>query len=367
MKRRIMLGLAVAGPAILTAASAKRFNHLQSIIDQAVSTKQIPGAVVAIAQNGRTIYSSATGLGDIESNRKIKTDDIFMIASSTKPIAATGILILVDQRKIGLDDPVSQFFPESSISSTVRQLLSHTSGIFGNAASPESVQWIRDFNRPLNQAVAGILKVPLESPAGTKFSYGGASFCIAGGIVEKVTGLDVEEYFRKSVFEPVGMKDTCYRSENDLSSRIPTIYQSTEKGFLSIRAVMETAERRGPRANGFVLVPGGIYSTADDLLRFLSAHLDGERILSHRLQKEMRKKQTGTLATEYGLGWYRYRTAPDGTALTVGHGGAYGTDIWIDLERKIGVAVLVQATGPQIKLFQQAVRAEIERSIPRNS
>lgn len=358
MKRRSFFGTAIA-----LAAPTGDWDILRRMAAEAVANRRVPGVVIAVAKEGQPVFVHTEGWAVLEPRRPMREDDMFMIASSSKPIAATVVLTLVRHKELRLDDQVSRFFPGSPIKATIRQLLSHTSGIFGNDAPPELVRWIRDFDRPLGDAVKHIAQTQPVYEPGTKFAYGGASFCVAGGIVEKITGQDFDKYAKAAVFEPLGMTETCYRSAKDLSSRTPVIYDVADS-FRSVRAVMETPDRRGPRAGGFVLVPGGIYSNARELLRFLATHLREDAVLTPELFAEMRRKQTGSLDVDYGLGWYRYRALRDGTAASVGHGGAYGTEIWIDRERRLVGVVLTQTLRQKQPTLQKAIRDATERLLP---
>jgi CubicO group peptidase (beta-lactamase class C family) len=354
------LVLAMLAP-VLYAASPQPVSEL---LRRAVQEKRIPGAVVVVQQHGKKIFEEAAGYADLEHRRRMKVDDVFMIASSTKPLAATTIMTLVDGGKLSLDDPISKYFPEFKGASTIRQALSHTSGIIGNDAS-DRLDPIRNFDRSLADAVNLLVRLPLAYPPGEKYSYGGASFCVAGRIAEMLAGMDFEAYLTGVLAKPLGMKDTVYRTgREDLLQRVVTLYQKKDGEFRKMKAVMEPPGRSGPRESGFVLVPGGIYSTADDLIRFLQMHLDGgtshgKRILSKESVLEMRKKQTGALPAEYGLGWTRSRVAPDGTALEFGHGGAYGTQLFIDTAQDLVAVILTQMPSAEAKPFNMEMTKTI--------
>src|SRR4029450_12131715 len=183
--------------AVLIAASfgpASDTEAISEVLNRAVSEKRIPGAVVLVKQRGKIVFEEAAGYADLESGRRMRGDDIFMIASSTKPFAASTIMALVDRGKIRLDDPVAHYLPAFPVKSTIRQLLSHTSGIFGDSAEPEQLESTRNFNRSLKEVVELIVRQPLEYPPGEKYSYGGASFCVAGRIVEMLTRLGFAWY-----------------------------------------------------------------------------------------------------------------------------------------------------------------------------
>ncbi len=326
-------------------------------IESAIANKQIPGVVVSVRQHGKTIFELAAGFADIEAGRKMSVDDICMIASSSKPWAASTAMTAVDSGKLSLDDRVSKYFPEFGGSSTVRQCLCHTSGIFGNDGPREATQWIRNFDLPLKDAVAQIVQQPLLYNPGDKFDYGGASFCVAGRIVEMVTGQDFEAYMKKVLWRPLALHDTMYRTTRDIVSRVPRIYQKTEGGFQALPAVMETPGHRGPRPDGFVLVPGGIYSTVHDSLRFLEMHLaggilDGKRILSTSSAMEMPQEADGEASESVrGSDGLSSRMAP------FSHGaGAYGTELWVDPARSLVGAIFTQMLSAQARPFINELR-----------
>ena len=348
-------------------AASDPADAVRAVILRAVESHEIPGAVVIVRKDSRNIVEEAGGYAVIEEKRPMRLDDIFMIASSTKPFTATTVLTLVDRNQLSLDDPVSEYYPDFAGSSTIRQLLSHTSGLFGNDAPPEAVEAIRNFDRPLAEAVPLILRAPLAYAPGAKFSYGGASFCVAAGIVEKLTGKEFDAYMREVLFEPLGMQDSCFRSKADLAGRVPQMYERSEDGFSPKPAVMELPGRRGPRPDGFILAAGGLYASARDAVRFLEMHLNGgawqgERILSKRLVEEMQKRQTGAAGEEYGLGWRRMSLDDADEPLVVGHGGAYGTQLIVDRKRGLVAAIFTQMPAAQARDFLSQVQQTIEAS-----
>jgi len=326
---------------------------LAAFLDQAVQKGDIPGAVVLVQKDGKVVFSKAVGLADRETKRPMRLDDIFMMASSSKPLAATAILTLVDRKKLSLDDSVSKFFPAFAGKSTVRQLLSHTSGIFGNTPETAGLKLIRNFDIPLAKAIDEVIRQPLAYEPGTRYSYGGASFCVAGRIAEILTGEQFDVFIERVLFRPLGMKETVYLSNQDLSPRIPKIYKRDGAEWVPIPAVMDRPTRRGPRPSGFILVPGGIYSTGADLLRFAQLHLDGGgKLLSRTLVREMQQKQTGTLKENYGLGWQLLRNG------AFGHGGAYGTYLYVDPANHAAAVILTQTTGAG--KFNEAARKQVQ-------
>ncbi|MBL8211952.1 MAG: beta-lactamase family protein [Bryobacterales bacterium] len=342
---------------------AESGDALTRLIDKAVADAEIPSAVVLVDRGGKLVYRHVAGYADVEKQRALRGDEMFMIASTSKPFAATAIMTLVDAGKLSLDDKVTKFFPEFRGDSTIRQLLSHTSGIFGNNGSKEELNAIRDFSRPLRDAVPLILKHPLAYAPGEKYVYGGASFCVAGRIVEMITGMEFDAYMEKVLLRPLAMRNTVYRS-GQISHRVPLVYSRASGTLQRMKAVMEPPDRPGPRADGFLLVPGGIYATADDALMLLRLHRanglwNGKRVLSQEAVRQMHTKQTGKLATNYGLGWQLQDLDEAGLAQRFSHGGAYGTEIWVDTRKDLAVVVFTQMPGGEARGFHKQVQAAI--------
>lgn len=293
--------IAVVTPLLL---AASLFGALDAYVDDAIAKKTVPHAVVLVEREGKVVFEKSVG--------GAKRGDVYALASTSKPIAATAILTLVDQGKLSLNDPVSKFFPEFRDSSTVRQLLSHTSGIFGNG-DVERLKLIRNPQQLLADAVDKVLREPLAYRPGEAYRYGGASFCVAGRIAEKITGEGFDAFTKRVVFAPAGMKTAAYKGR-------------------------------------FVLVPGGISCNADDLLLFARAY---PKLISAKTRGEMTRKQTGSLKQNYGLGW---QLLEDGA---YGHGGAFGTYLYIDPTRKITVAVMTSTERGS------GFAAEIIKRLPR--
>jgi CubicO group peptidase (beta-lactamase class C family) len=334
---------------LLAPLLAQDVTPLRAFLEKAVAEKSVAGVVLMVQKGERVVFREAFGYADLGTQRKMTTSDLFMMASSTKPFSATAVMTLVDAGKLSLDDRVSKFYPSFTGASTVRQLLSHTSGLFGNDGPPEAVKWIRTMDLSVAQSVAGILAQPLAYEPGARYSYGGASFEVAGGIVEQITGQSFEAYMRKVLLDPLGLRETMFHSNRDLSARVPMMYSSKNGELTRVATLTDRAERRGPQVKGFVLVAGGLYSTGNDCLRFLRLHLqNGKGVLSEKAALAMRTKQTGELKQSYGLGWNLQANG------AIGHGGAYGTDLWFHPERDLAVALMIQS--PAAGAFQQQVR-----------
>lgn len=280
------------------------------LLEKAIAEQQLAGCVVAVVDRERVVLEEAWG--------EQKIDDLFFIASTSKALAATAILTAV---------PLEE----------VRGLLSHTSGVFPNATKdPAQADLIRNPQRTLAEAAAGIE----AQPRGEGAAYSDAGFLLAGRKAEIATGLDFDQVVRTRLTDPLGMSDTFYRTGRDISGRVAVMYHRTPAGLK--RAGLQQKVRN----SGLIKVGSGLVSCAPDLARFLQLHLrDGENILSADIVREMRRDQTGgrwksdPMGGEnsgYGLGWQ----LGDGGVFF--HAGAFGSLIWGDSARGLGVVLLAQ-------------------------
>jgi CubicO group peptidase (beta-lactamase class C family) len=244
-------------------------------------------------------------------------------------------------------------------------MMSHTSGTFAlKCGTRRDLSLLYMFNHTLAESAQAIAEKPLVYQPGEGFCYGGPSMQVLGYIAAKIAGQAFDEMAKTRVFSRLKMNDTFYRSESDLSMRISVIYEKRGNDLRRSRRF------RNPSGDQFILVPGGIYSTAHDLSRFVQAHLqggvlDGERILPESLVVEMRRNQIGDLSMDlgnplagernsaalgeiqgYGLGWILDDLQPDGSARVFSHGGAWGTYIWGDIDAQLGAVLLTQIPLP---------------------
>lgn len=280
------------------------------LLEKAVAEQQLVGCVVAVVDRERILLEQAFG--------EQKIDDLFFIASTSKALAATAILTVV---------PLEE----------VRGLLSHTGGVFPNATKdPAQADLIRNPQRTLAEAAAGIELLPRGEGA----AYSDAGFLLAGRKAEIATGLEFDQVVRTRLTDPLGMSDTFYRTDRDISGRVAVMFHRTPAGLK--RAGLQQKVRN----SGLIKVGSGLVSCARDLARFLQLHLrDGENILSPDVAREMRRDQTagrwkldpmGGDNSGYGLGW---QLGDDGVFF---HAGAFGSLILGDANRGRGVVLLAQ-------------------------
>ncbi len=366
----------VFSAAILPAAEFDSANlgkireRMQAFVDQ----KVIAGAVTAVGSKNGLAHLEAVGLQRIETKQPMPTNALFRIASMTKPITAMGIMILHEEGKLSVDDPVEKHLPEfrgqrivatregDSITLkkpsrviTLRDLLTHTSGLPGGfPAGLADLYQTRQ--RTLAEAVLVSSQQPLDFEPGSKWSYCNAGIDTLGRVIEVASGQSFEEFLAARIFRPLGMNDTaCFPTEQQ-TPRIAGLYDS-KNGEL----VVANRPIVGPATGAKHPIPaGGLYSTAADLAKLYQAMLNAGRsgstkILSPESVLTMTKVQTGDLqcgfvpGMGFGYGWAVVKEPQGVTAMispgTFGHGGAFGTQAWVDPKQDLFVILLIQRVG----------------------
>ena len=338
----------------------QQLDSLADIMQQAVDQQAIAGCSFLIVHRGEVVFREAFGFADIESERPFTTNELVPIASVSKPVLASVVMALVDQGKLTLDDPVEKYLPEfkdmkvkggkSPIHQmTIRHLLSHTAGFWGNKRiSAEKLDLIRNFQRPLGEAVSRMATYELEYQPGTKFVYSGSGFCVAGRVAEVVLNQSLEQIAQEVLFRPLGLSHTTYLPSKEIRETVPTAYSRQSGGVL---------ERQPSRTGGelrFILPGGSLFTTLDELATFGVMHLeDGmcheKQILSKKSIDEMRRFQSRQTATRrYGLGWFCDDIDDQGLADRVYHGGAMGAYLVVDRNRELVGAFLIHQPGQEV-------------------
>lgn len=321
-----------------------------------VEKHEISGAVTLVAKGSQVVHLEAVGLADIEANRPMEKDTIFAIASMTKPITATALMILYDEGRLSLEDPVAKHIPAFENVRlngeppprpiTVSDLITHTSGIGGSQQNQGA----------LAETVDTLAAQPMKFRPGEKWQYSpGVTVC--GRVVEVVADMPFERFLDARIFQPLRMKDTTFHPTPEQSKRIAKLYKPGPSGN-SIEAtdhwLSRITEDRSPNPSG------GLFSTAADMAKFYQMILDGgefegRRIVSKKAVGKMTRIQTGELATGFtpgngwGLGWCVVRKPQGVTEMlspgTFGHGGAFGTQGWVDPRRRMIFVLMIQRTG----------------------
>ncbi len=361
--------------------SSERLERLTRVMQEHVDEKRIPGAVCLIARKGKIGYFETFGTQDMEDGTPMEEDTIFRIYSMSKAITGVAVMMLNEENRFFLNEPVSKYLPElggmpvaveetdpdtgertittvpSERDMTIRDLLRHTAGVtYGDGKVGKSYRdaGMGDRDITIAQMVERLGKASLEFQPGTAWHYG-LSIDVLGRLVEVASGMAFDEFLEERIFGPLGMKDTAFYVPVQKHKRLVTLYSPVGEGKIQLST--------SPAQDGYLTPPvrlsggGGLVSTAMDYLRFCqmlanNGELDGVRILGRKAVELMRTDHLGDIAKEGGLigsagsGFgltFAVNLDPGkmgslGTAGEYSWGGAAGTRFWIDpVEELVGV------------------------------
>ncbi len=328
-------------------------SHLQPFVDR----QELAGAVMLVADRQKVLATEAVGWADIAAKKPMQADSMFWIASQTKPITGAALMILVDQGKVGVDDPVEKYLPEFKGQMvvaekddahvllrkpkhpiTVRNVLTHTSGLpFKSALEEPTLDLF-----PLAARVRSYAMTPLDFEPDSKYQYSNAGINTAARIIEVVARMPYEDFLEERLFRPLGMKDTTFWPSDAQAERIAKSYKpGPDNRGLEATTIGQLHYPLTDRTVRFPMPAGGLFSTAHDIARFYQmllngGQLDGKRILSEAAVKQMTSRQTPPgLSDSYGFGIAANKDF-------FGHGGAFSTNSWADTARGLIFVWLVQ-------------------------
>lgn len=327
---------------------------LQPYLDQ----YKLAGYIAIIADKiGKVHYQNITGYADVEAKKPITQDNVFWIASMSKMFVGASIMMLVDEGKVSLDDPVTKFIPQLgkwmvaeekdtthvllkpvARPVTIRHILSHTSGLTGLS---ELQQITGADATPLKARAIASVTGPLQWQPGEKYQYGNQGMNIAARIVEIVSQMPYEEFLQKRFFDPLGMTETTFwPSEAQVARLAGTYGLNKEKTGYVHGGVGFLTKPYSDRVHRYPEAGGGLFSTTHDIFRYglllaNDGELDGKRYLSHAAMDELQKEQTGKTKVNYSLG-YHLRNG------MFGHDGAYGTDLSVNPKTGMVAIFMVQ-------------------------
>jgi len=311
-------------------------------------------------KTGKVLYRNLLGYADVEARKPMKEDNVFWIASMTKMFTGASIMMLVDEGKISLDDPVTRFIPQlekwmvvaerdqSHVllkplvrPVTVRHVLSHTSGLTGLS---ELQQATGADSTPLKARALSSVTGPLQWQPGEKYAYGNQGMNLAARIVEIISGLPYEDFLKTRFFDPLGMTETTFWPSEAQIARLAGAYgPNKETNGYARGGIGFLTKPYSDRVHRFPEAGGGLFSTPHDVLRYglllaNDGELDGKRYLSHAAMDELRKEQTGTTKVNYSLGYHLRHGM-------FGHDGAYGTDLSVNPATGMVALFLIQCTS----------------------
>ncbi len=395
----------MAARAPAAAFSAERLKRVDAVLQKYVDENQLAGVVALVLRDGKPAYERAFGWSDKEAGRKMTTDTIFRIASQTKALTSTAIMALVEEGKIGINEPVSHFiksFAHTTVAVktdsgvkivpadrpiSIQDLLTHTAGIsYGTDPQVASLYrekglgpaagfgwYTADKDEPICESMERLGTLPFVKQPGEAFVYG-YNTDILGCVVEKASGMPLDQSIRTRITGPLGLKDTQFYLPAEQRGRLAAVYSTGSDGKI-VRAP------DGPKGQGnYVEGPkksfaggAGLLSTARDYARFLEmirngGVLDGVRILSPRSVELMTTNQVGTRHSNNGLGFGfgfetvdRYGASGMAEVRAFGWGGAYGTTYQVDRAGRLVLVMMIQqipnGTDIQSKFYTSVYQA----------
>ena len=387
--------------AALTAAAQNRaiLNDIPKRMQEFVSNQTVTGAVTLVANAREVTEFDAVGMADIEAGRPMTKDAMFQIMSMTKPVTAIGIMMLAEEGKLALRDPVEQYLPEfkgqqvvSNVGPdagrlrtpehpiTIRDLMTHTAGIQDYPAPAEIKDYPQLMNTPLAEVVRHLAKTPLLFQPGTQWSYSSPGIEILGRIIEVCSGMKYEEFLEQRIFKPLGMKDSVFYSTPERIPRIAMVYVQKDGKLVRAPGTILAGDPAKYRKGSVFSAPGwGLYSTAEDLLHLYRMMLgggvyQGKRYLSEFSVHLMTEAHTKGIhpvgwmrGSDYGLAW-EVVTDPLGELNghyqgAYGHGGAFGTQGWIDPHSGLISILLIQRADGGTSSLQQVFLNMAEASV----
>jgi CubicO group peptidase (beta-lactamase class C family) len=361
----------LASSLIARAAEPPVATAINDRMQKFVNDREIAGAVTLVADADGILHLGAVGQANVESGAPLKADAMFGVMSMTKPVTATAFMILVDEGKVAVEDPVEKYIPAFKNAKTrdgapvrgltIRHVLTHTSGLNGDQGVHDS----------LEATAASLAERPFSFQPGEKWEYG-PSLNVVGRIIEIVSGSSYEDFLVERIFKPLRMNDATFHLSTEQRDRLATLYERTEDGELKPAKPWGDAGQPGCVPNP----SGGIFATATDMATFYQMVLNGgeqsggPRILSAEAVKQMTTVQSGDVVTGFtpgngwGLGWCVVRK-PEGVTEALapgsfGHGGAYGTQGWVDpVNHRIYVLMIQRSNLPNADASD--IRREFQR------
>lgn len=380
--------------------SAERLHRIHDTMVRHIDQHDIAGAVTLVARKGRIVHLEAHGQMDVEAKKAMAKNALFRVWSMSKPVAGAAILMLMEEGKVRLNDPVSKFIPEfkdmnvavstdprsnaprnapapyitvaSAREVTIQDLLTHVSGLVsGPVSSREAAKITNFYGGTLATSIPKLGATPLEFQPGSRWTYSpGAAFDTLGRVVEIASGMSFDKFLKERFFDPLGMKDTTFHPSADMKSRIVTTYHRADGTIKRLDAKAMMLNLYGPEYNAGA---GGLYSTAEDYALFAQMLLDGGRANGKQL---LSPRTVELMASVFVPDTMPGRSPGKGFGLSVqvisdpvaagqcvskgsfGWDGAFGTHFWIDPKEKIVGVMMIQVDNTDRQLdrdFENAV------------
>jgi CubicO group peptidase (beta-lactamase class C family) len=372
--------------------SAERLARIDQMCADAVKRGDLPGIVALIARNGKIVQWKAYGMADNQAGRALKRDDIFRIASQTKAITATAVMMLWEEGRFQLDDPISKYIPEfknpqvlKSFSAadttyttepakseiTIRQLLTHTSGIGYGAIDPDEqfkmiyrkagiIDAFTTKKVTIAENIKKLAKLPLHFNPGEKYNYS-EGLDVLGYFIEVISGMPFDQFLKTHIFDLLGMNDTRFYQPEEKAGRLVSVQQKVNEKWEKYPVTFYDTDYPIKGAKSFFSGGGGLSSTAKDYATFLQMYLNGGelngiRLLSRTTVEAIMSNQIGNIWGDnpekvYGLAFSVLTQKGEdkggqGSEGTFDWGGYFNTQYFADPKEKVIGILMKQTQGP---------------------
>jgi len=394
--------------------SSERLQRITQMIQRRIAAGEMTGAVTIVARKGKIVHLEAQGVMDLDSKKPVTKDTMFRVASMTKPVTGVAIMMMIEEGKVRLNDPVSRYIPEfknlkvaiaqaapagrgapaaapapaapggrgaapnyytvpADREITVKDLLTHVSGLASGAMSNNSIQAPAIARKPTDKLADYIPRLggsALEFQPGSRWAYSAqAGFDTLGRIVEIASGMPLDQFFRQRIFDPLGMKDISFWPSEQQWPRVASVYTRGANGL------QKNQNPNGMSSQVYFMGSGGLISTAEDYIPYgvmlaNGGQLNGKRLLSPKTIEMMRAVHVSdTLpGRQPGEGFgLSVRVVNDhakrGTLLSdgsFGWSGAYGTHFFVDPKEQVVAVLMVQTSNQEVSLdFENMVMQSI--------
>ncbi|WP_439490619.1 serine hydrolase domain-containing protein [Algoriphagus sp.] len=356
--------LSPQGKQPLQGMSAERLSRIDQMLEDAISSDQIPGVVAMIVKDGKIVYHEAKGLADATTGKTMVKDQVFRIASQSKAITSTAVMMLWEEGKFQMDDPISKYIPEfaesqvltgfrygdttfssrpASRAITIRDLITHTSGIgYGVIDGDERMKMIYHkagivdlfTTEPvrIGENIKKLAKLPLHHDPGTKFTYS-EGLDVLGYFIEVVSGMPFDQFLQTRVFDPIGMKNTGFYLNDSQGEKLVTVHRKVNNQWEAFPVTFYDPDYPKKGAKTYFSGGAGLSSTAEDYAKFLQMYLNGgayngNRLLSPTTIKAIMSNQVGDLLGDGGKDYGLAFGLVDENGVAKGGIGSLGTFDW---------------------------------------